>query len=246
MLHAEENISLIFQHFHLFSSCYRVLTDELQSAVLQVHPATRQIDLREAAAPQKLNYLKIRKFQCLIRNRPPQQRRDQRELPDPVVEQLLERGRRVAVDQLAEIVVEGHRLEPHQSVIIILAPLRKFLNDPLELPTNHRNFLVCCEHPRGAFAIIHNQSHPDTVLAEIIVLGRLELLPNLALPHRAPLRVEALLVGGGDIAEHGRFFIGRAEGGLVDEVALAQVGPLLVLDGPRGCFGERLGLLSGL
>jgi hypothetical protein len=74
----------------------------------------------------------------------------------------------------------------------------------------------------------------------------LELLPNLALPHLAALHVEALLVGGGDIAEHGGFLVGRAEGGPVDEVALAQVGALLVLNGPRGCFGERLGLLPGL
>ncbi len=161
MLHAKKNISLILQHLHLLCSRYRVLADELQSAVLQVEPATREVDLREAAAAQKLNDLKIRKFQSLVRNRPPQQRRHEGELPDPVVQQLLESAARAAVDQLAQVVVEGHRLEPHQSVIIILALLCEFLNCLLELGPNQRNFLARREHPRRAFPIVHNKGHPD-------------------------------------------------------------------------------------
>ena len=116
---------------------------------------------------------------------------------------MLKSSSRAAVDQFAEIVIEGYCFEPHKSVIISLAFFCKFLDGFLELCPDERNLLIGGEQPRGCLANVHDECHSDRIFAEVVVLGRLELLANLALSDRASLQVEALLVGGGDVAEHG-------------------------------------------
>lgn len=123
-----------------------------------------------------------------------------------MIEQLLECGSGIGIDEFTEVVIEWDCLESDDGVVGSLALVCELLHCPLELPPDDAHTLPRREMLRNRLAVRQQQSHPHSIFSEIIVLGGLKLLLDLAstlpLTHAYPFSIEALLIGRGDIAKH--------------------------------------------
>lgn len=78
----EQDIFLIFEHFEFFRACDGILFDELQSAVLRIEFALRQIYLGKTSRAQVINNLKIFELKEIITQLFFEQNWRQSDLPD--------------------------------------------------------------------------------------------------------------------------------------------------------------------
>lgn len=129
----EEDVLLVLQHLGLLDGGDGVLPDELEGTVLVVELALAEEDLGEPPTAQELADFEVTELEAVVADGFLEDGGDDGDLLDVGVSEDLEGAGALFIDELGEVVAEGHGLEAGSAVVIVFALLHKIEDMLLEV-----------------------------------------------------------------------------------------------------------------